>query len=187
MQSKIMGPKNLGKLTDQAVIYFSNANLQDAIEVSQQLRELMPEDAFLEHVPIGMYRVDKGISYSETLKGQSSSHGEARAEIIAKAVTESLLTEKPVDKCLEAQLRIYGYDVEHPALLAQSVREAYIDTSLAGGGHPSERLPSKNIEIFKQDPVSFSQQYIINTKELNAILQAPNEGKVIFTKGNSNN
>ncbi|WP_321146997.1 T3SS effector HopA1 family protein, partial [Providencia alcalifaciens] len=182
MQSKIMGPKKLGNLTDQAVIYFPNANLQDAIEIANELKELLPEDAFVEHVPIGMHRIDKGISYSETLKNQSSSHGEVRAEIMAKAVSESLLTGTPVEECLDHQLSIYGYSVENPALISQSVREASHDISLAGSNHGVEVLPSKDINIFKQDPINFSQQYILNAKELNTILQLPSEGKVIFNK-----
>lgn len=182
MQSKIMGPKKLGNLTDQAVIYFPNASLQDAIEIANELKELLPEDAFVEHVPIGMHRIDKGISYSETLKNQSSSHGEVRAEIMAKAVSESLLTGKPVEECLDHQLSIYGYSVENPALISQSVREASHDISLAGSSNRVDVLPSKDIDIFKQDPISFSQQYILNAKELNKILQLPSEGKVIFNK-----
>ncbi|HHR5880205.1 TPA: TcdA/TcdB pore-forming domain-containing protein [Providencia alcalifaciens] len=183
MQSKIMGPKRLGVLTDQAVIYLSGANLQDAIKIGQQLKALLPEDALIEHVPIGMYYIDKGISYSETLKGQSSSHGESRSEIVAKAVTESLLTDKPIDLCFEHQLRIHGYDVQYPALVSQSVREAYVDMSLTGGSNTPESVPSKDIEIFKRDPRSFAYQYRINTQALNAILQISFEGKVIFTKG----
>ncbi|MEX5999261.1 T3SS effector HopA1 family protein [Providencia hangzhouensis] len=38
------------------------------------------------------------MSYSETPKGQSTSHGQARSQVIADAITEALLTDCPVNK-----------------------------------------------------------------------------------------
>ncbi|MTB66583.1 prevent-host-death family protein [Providencia sp. wls1943] len=182
MQAKIMGPKKLGRITDQAVIYFSEANLQSATEISQQLKALLPEDAMIEHVPMGMYRVDKGFSYSETLEGQSSSHGESRSEMISKGIVSSLISDKPLEQSLSKELRIQGYDVEQPALLSQSVKETYFDISITGGGTNSDNQPSIDIEKFKQNPVEFARDYNINTKILNSILQIPTEGKILFSK-----
>ena len=182
MQAKIMGPKKLGRITDQAVIYFAEANLQSASEISQQLKALLPADAMIEHVPMGMYRVDKGFSYSETLEGQSSSHGESRAEMISKGIVSSLISDKPLDQCLSKVLRVQGYDVEQPALLSQSVKETYFDISITGNGANSDNPPSSDIEKFKLNPIEFSRDYNINTKILNSILQIPTEGKIIFSK-----
>ncbi|MEX9947432.1 TcdA/TcdB pore-forming domain-containing protein [Providencia alcalifaciens] len=182
MQTKIMGPKKLGRITDQAVIYFSEANLQSATEISQQLKALLPEDAMIEHVPMGMYRVDKGFSYSETLEGQSSSHGESRSEMISKGIVSSLISDEPLEQSLSKELRIQGYDVEQPALLSQSVKETYFDISITGGGTNSDNQPSIDIEKFKQNPVEFARDYNINTKILNSILQIPTEGRILFSK-----
>ncbi|HHR5905359.1 TPA: TcdA/TcdB pore-forming domain-containing protein [Providencia alcalifaciens] len=182
MQAKIMGPKKLGRMTDQAVIYFSEASLQSATEISQQLKALLPADAMIEHVPMGMYRVDKGFSYSETLEGQSSSHGESRAEMIAKGIVSSLISDKPLELSLTKVLRVHGYDAEQPALLSQSVKETYFDISITGSGTNSGNHFSPDIEKFKQDPIEFARNYNINTKVLNSILQIPAEGKILFNK-----
>ncbi|UBX49510.1 prevent-host-death family protein [Providencia alcalifaciens] len=182
MQSKIMGPKKLGRITDQAVIYFSEANLQSATEISQQLKALLPEDAMIEHVPMGMYRIEKGFSYSETLEGQSSSHGESRSEMISKGIVLSLISDKPLEQSLSKVLRVQGYDVEQPALLSQSVKETYFDISITGRGTNSDNQPSPDIDKFKQNPIEFARDYNINTKILNSILQIPTEGKILFSK-----
>lgn len=118
-QAKIMGPKNLGSRTDQAVIYLSSAGVEHAQEIHKKLSELLAEPAFLEHTPSGMYRVGKGIAYSETAEGDSSSHGQSRAKLIAAAVAQSLLTDTPIERTLPRVLQARGYNVLNPALLTQ--------------------------------------------------------------------
>lgn len=114
-----MGPKNLGSRTDQAVIYLSSAGVEHAQEIDKKLSELLAEPAFLEHTPSGMYRVGKGIAYSETAEGDSSSHGQSRAKLIAAAVAQSLLTDTPIERTLPRVLQARGYNVLNPALLTQ--------------------------------------------------------------------
>ena len=118
-QAKIMGPKSLGSRTDQAVIYLSSAGVEHAQAIDKKLGELLSTAAFLEHTPSGMYRVGKGIAYSETAEGESSSHGQARAKLIAAAGAQSLLTDSPIERTLPQVLQTRGYDVRNPALLAQ--------------------------------------------------------------------
>lgn len=118
-QAKIMGPKNLGSRTDQAVIYLSSAGVEYAQEIDKKLSELLAEPGFLEHTPSGMYRVGKGIAYSETAEGDSSSHGQSRAKLIAAAVAQSLLTDTPIERTLPRVLQARGYNVLNPALLTQ--------------------------------------------------------------------
>ncbi|MBO1929912.1 hypothetical protein J4731_23480 [Providencia rettgeri] len=49
--------------------------------------------------------MDTGISYSETPKGQSTSHGQTRSQVIADAITEALLTDRPVKQILPRVLK----------------------------------------------------------------------------------
>ncbi|MEX6230744.1 T3SS effector HopA1 family protein [Providencia hangzhouensis] len=104
-QAKIMGPRKFGIQTDQAVIYLSESGLEHAKEITQRLNTLIPSDAFIEHTPVGMQKMDTGISYSETPKGQSTSHGQARSQVIADAITEALLTDRPVKQILPKVLK----------------------------------------------------------------------------------
>lgn len=169
MQSKIMGAKELGVLTDQSVIYFSRADLEYAIDVCQKIKLQLPEGAMIEHVPMGMHRIDKGFSYSETLEGQSSSHGESRSVMISTAIFNSLFHEKPLDDYLTKELIINGYDTDNPALLSGKIKiqNNIDDESLPGTS--SKIASNQDSNIFKSNPVGFARQYAINTDNLKDI------------------
>ncbi|PHM44306.1 TcdA/TcdB pore-forming domain-containing protein [Xenorhabdus szentirmaii] len=182
-QAKIMGPKNLGRRTDQAVIYLSNAGVEHAHAIGRQLNELLPATAFIRHTPIGMYHVDKGISYSETVEGESSSHGQSRARLIAAAATESLLTNAPLEKTLGKTLQRRGYDVSNPALLAQAVRDRELKGGLMPIGSGTEsREGSADIQQFAADPVSFAESNTISVEALVRAGQLPAEGHAQLVK-----
>ncbi|SFN47539.1 TcdA/TcdB pore-forming domain-containing protein [Xenorhabdus japonica] len=177
-QAKIMGPKNLGSRTDQAVIYLSSAGVEYAHAISNKLSELLPATAFIEHTPTGMYRVGKGIAYSETVEGESSSHGQSRAQLIAAAGTESLLTNTSIERTLSRTLQERGYDIQNPALLAQAVK----DLGLKGGlipisGGTESRKGSADIKQFVKNPKLFAESNTISMETLVRAGRLPAEGR----------
>lgn len=187
IQAKIMGPRKLGNRTDQAVIYLSEASIETAKEVSQQLKALLPPDALIDHTPVGMKRLTKGISYSETVEGQSSSHGESRALIMAKAVTESLLTGERVKNTLPRALQRFGYDVKEPALISQAVKDSFLKNGLVEENiAPNTLYSSRDIQQFFLNPEQFCYGYKLNTNLLNDIKNIPENGKVIFYRNEKN-
>ncbi|WP_095144224.1 TcdA/TcdB pore-forming domain-containing protein [Pseudomonas sp. Irchel s3b6] len=176
-QAKIMGPKNLGRRTDQAVIYLSEAGVEHARTIGRRLAELLPAPAFVEHTPTGMLRVDKGIAYSETAQGESSSHGQSRARLIAAAGAEALLTDTPIEKTLQRTLQRRGYDVQDPALLAQAVQDRALKGGLvpvSGGAEP--RTGSPDIRQFALDPVLFAKTYTLSAEALLKSGRLPAQG-----------
>ncbi|MCU1751004.1 TcdA/TcdB pore-forming domain-containing protein [Pseudomonas sp. 6D_7.1_Bac1] len=176
-QAKIIGPKKLGSLTDQAVIYLSSAGVEYAQAINKKLSELLPATAFVEHTPSGMYRVGKGIAYSETAEGESSSHGQSRAKLIAAAGAQSLLTDTPIEKTLPRVLQTRGYDVRNPALLAQAVLDRKLKGGLvpmSGGAEPREG--SVDIQQFITDPVLFAKSHTISAEALAKSGRLPAEG-----------
>ncbi|KGM27303.1 hypothetical protein KS18_15630 [Photorhabdus luminescens] len=182
-QAKIMGPKNLGSRTDQAVIYLSRAGIEHAQTIGKKLNELLPATAFVEHTPTGMYRVGKGISYSETAAGGSSSHGQSRAQLIAAAGTHSLLTDIPIEKALAHTLQTRGYDVHNPALLSQALRDSELKGELVpmnGGSEP--RRGSADIHQFAANPVLFAKSNTINAETLIRSGSLPAEGNALLVK-----
>ncbi|AYA40386.1 hypothetical protein HZS38_07815 [Xenorhabdus nematophila] len=182
-QAKIMGPKNLGRRTDQAVIYLSSAGIEHAHEIGRKLNELLPATAFIKHTPIGMYHVSKGISYSETVDGESSSHGQSRARLIAAAGTESLLTSTPIEKTLMRTLQRRGYDVSNPALLAQAVRDRELKGGLVPmGGGTEPREGSADIRQLATNPVSFAESNTISAETLVRAGRLPAEGRAQLVK-----
>ncbi|MBI6549676.1 TcdA/TcdB pore-forming domain-containing protein [Xenorhabdus lircayensis] len=182
-QAKIMGPKNLGQRTDQAVIYLSSAGVEHAHAIGSKLSELLPATAFIEHTPTGMYRVGKGIAYSETVEGESSSHGQSRARLIAAAGTESLLTDTPIEKTLSRTLQKRGYDIHNPALLAQAVRDRDLKGGLVPmGGGAEPRQGSADIQQLAIDPVSFAESNTISVETLVRSGRLPAEGHAQLVK-----
>ncbi|AMS13842.1 hypothetical protein A3218_05895 [Pseudomonas chlororaphis] len=178
-QAKMIGPKKLGILTDQAVIYLSNPGVEYARQIHKQLNESLPLTAFVEHTPAGMHRVGKGVAYSETAEGQSSSHGQSRAKLIAAAGAESLLTGAPLEKCLSRTLQTRGYDVQDPALLARAV----LDRNLKGGLVPMSRGAepregSPDIQYFLADSARFAKSHAISAEALVKVGRLPAEGRV---------
>ncbi|MDX8000139.1 hypothetical protein FE394_13225 [Xenorhabdus sp. Reich] len=182
-QAKIMGPKNLGRRTDQAVIYLSSAGVEHAHAIGRKLSELLPATAFVKHTPIGMYHVSKGISYSETVEGESNSHGQSRARLIAAAGTESFLTDTPIEKTLTRTLQKRGYDVSNPALLAQAVRDRKLKGGLVPmGGGTESREGSADIQRLATDPVSFAESNTLSAETLVRAGRLPAEGRAQLVK-----
>ncbi|MBO2867699.1 hypothetical protein J5H54_22535, partial [Providencia rettgeri] len=161
-QAKIMGPRKFGIQTDQAVIYLSESGLEHAKEITQRLNTLIPSDAFIEHTPVGMQKMDTGISYSETPKGQSTSHGQARSQVIADAITEALLTDRPVKQILPKVLKKVGYDTNNPSLVAQVQRDGHLKNSLFDCMMLKKHRISQDIQRFVTDPLLFPCMYVID-------------------------
>ncbi|WP_245986802.1 T3SS effector HopA1 family protein, partial [Vibrio pectenicida] len=53
-QAKILAPEKFGSLTDQAVVYLNGANIDNAQRVVAFLAQHVPEQAWIEHTPLGM-------------------------------------------------------------------------------------------------------------------------------------
>ncbi|TMU69923.1 hypothetical protein FGA82_29075 [Pseudomonas fluorescens] len=182
-QAKIIGPKKLGTLTDQAVIYLSNPGVEHARTISRQLGELLPPTAFIEHTPGGMYRVAKGIAYSETAEGESSSHGQSRAKLIAAAGAQALLTDTTIDKTLPRVLQTRGYDVRDPALLAQAILDRQLKGSLVPmSGSAEPREGNGDIQQFITDPVQFAQTHVLSAEALVKAGRLPSQGAAQLVK-----
>lgn len=186
-QAKIIGPDQLGRLTDQAVIYFSEASLEHAQAIRRRLKTLLPPSAFIEHTPVGMQRLDLGISYSEMPYDITTSHGQTRANIIATALTESLVTNKQLDKLLPRVLQEQGYDVNNPSLMAQALNERRLNRENSTEDFLQNKVASYDILQFLSDPLMFTQNNTLNSKHLNQIERLPAGGRVIFSKNKLNN
>lgn len=87
---KVMGPANIGQRVDDAVLYLRGHDERGGKVVASNLRKELQgtPDALLDHGPPGMLRVARGISYAETVPGDSTSHGNARGKIVAAAVQD---------------------------------------------------------------------------------------------------
>lgn len=87
---KVMGPARIGQRVDDAVLYLRGHDERGAKQVAAHLQGALSAtpDALLDHGPPGMTRVSRGVSYAETVPGDSSSHGNARKKIVAKAVED---------------------------------------------------------------------------------------------------
>ncbi|MGQ5525183.1 TcdA/TcdB pore-forming domain-containing protein [Chitinimonas sp. PSY-7] len=180
-QAKIMGPRNLGSRTDHAVIYLSEAGLEHARVIQEMLGVLLPATAFVEHTPMGMHRMGKGISYSETAKGGSSSHGQSRARLIATAGGEALLTDTPVETTLTRTLQKRGYDAQDPALLAQAVRDRELRGGFESIGDPTVFRPgSPDIQQFAADPNRFAATHAISAEAMTKLGSLPAQGYAKF-------
>ncbi|MDV5226852.1 TcdA/TcdB pore-forming domain-containing protein [Providencia rettgeri] len=186
-QAKIIGTDQLGRLTDQAVIYLSEASLEHAQEIRRRLKTLLPPSAFIEHTSVGMQRLDLGISYSEMPYDITTSHGQTRANIIATALTESLITDKQLDKVLPRVLQEQGYDVNNPSLMAQALNERRLHRENSTENFLQNNVASYDILQFLSDPLMFTQNNTINSKHLNQIERLPAGGRVIFSKNTLNN
>lgn len=178
-QAKIMGPRTIGRRTDQAVFYLSSAGIKYAQTLGALLREHLPRDAFVDHTPMGMYRVRKGMAYSETMTDESSSHGQSRAPLIAAVCAQVLLTDAALEKTLRRTLQTRGYDVQNPAFLAQAVCDRELKGGqLSTGGGSSPRVGSADIHQFVADPVSFATSRILIVEYLSKPGRLPAQGRV---------
>ncbi|WMI97573.1 TcdA/TcdB pore-forming domain-containing protein [Pseudomonas chlororaphis subsp. aurantiaca] len=186
-QAKIMGPKNIGNRTDEVVIYLSRAGEEYARAIAQKLGELLPAKAFVDHTPTGMYQLDKGISYSETVTGDSTSHGKSRAKLIAAANARALLADTPVKDALQHVLQERGYNPHNPALLAQIVRDSTLKSGLAGmNDGTSSREGSSDISAFAEDPVEFAKTHTISADALLSSGALPAQGRAQLVKVGDN-
>ena len=128
-----------------------------------------------------MKRLMTGISYSETVEGQSSSHGESRAVIMAKAVTESLLTGERLKNILPRTLQRFGYDPKDPAIISQTIKDRFLKTGLNSLNlELSTADPSRDIQQFELNPEQFCYSYKVNADYLNDVDEIPADGKVVF-------
>lgn len=181
-QAKIMGPKIVGTRTDDAVIYLHEASLDNAEYIRQQLLNSLDKSDFTAHTPVGMYPLSKGISYSETPEGQSSSHGQARARIIASTLAQSLLTDKPIEDILPQTLQVKGYNVDEPALVSQAWHDLNIKAGLQSSFMLRNGQASKDISQFKVNPLEFSNKNAISGDSMTRMGRLPAQGRAQFVK-----
>ena len=176
-QAKIMGPKKFGSQTDQAVIYLSQAKIEYAEKIIKKLKSNLPTEAFIEHTPIGMRKLEVGISYSEILTGKSTSYGESRSKLIASAIVESLLTDRPVKQILPKTLQKAGYDQAEPSLAAQVLHDRNLKAGLFGRTLFKNNLASEKIKQFIVDPISFSNSHAISGDNMTKMGRTPSYGR----------
>nr|ELR5083743.1 hypothetical protein [Providencia stuartii] len=181
-QAKIMGPKIVGTRTDDAVIYLHEASLDNAEYIRQQLLKYLDISDFTDHTPVGMHPLSKGISYSETPEGQSTSHGQSRARIIASALAQSLLTNEPIESILINTLRAKGYNVDEPALVSQAWHDRNIKAGLQSGFMLRNGQASKDISQFKVNPLEFSNKNALSGDSMTRMGRLPAQGRAQFVK-----
>jgi hypothetical protein len=87
-QTKMMGPRNLGQRTDDAILYTKKHDFSAAIKTGKSFGDRFGSSLFVDHTPLGMEPIpgQVGRSYSEAVPDLSSSHGSARKVVIAQAV-----------------------------------------------------------------------------------------------------
>ncbi|EDP60161.1 TcdA/TcdB pore-forming domain-containing protein [Vibrio sp. AND4] len=109
-QSKIMGPSNFSSVTDQAIIYIEGKNIKNADRVIEFLAKRVPEQAWVDHTPLGMVSLAKGRNYSESSRFSFSSHGASRSVVAADAILENLFGGESLAILLPETLSSHGYD-----------------------------------------------------------------------------
>ncbi|MDU8455794.1 MULTISPECIES: T3SS effector HopA1 family protein [Pseudomonas syringae group] len=116
-QGKVVGPAKYGQQTDSAILYI-NGDLAKAVKLGEKLKKLsgIPAEGFVEHTPLSMQSTGRGLSYAESVEGQSSSHGQARTHVIMDALNG----QGPMEDRLKTALAARGYDPENPALRARN-------------------------------------------------------------------
>ncbi|WP_260954381.1 T3SS effector HopA1 family protein [Pseudomonas citri] len=119
LTSKIAGPELFGQRTDSAILYV-RSDYAKTQELGRQLQSMLPADAFIDHTPAGMQSVGKGLSYSETVPGESTSHGLSRSEVIATALSDR--SSDSLDKKLKTALAAKGYNPDNPAFRQTATR-----------------------------------------------------------------
>lgn len=129
-QAKIMGPDKLGQRTDDAVLYMRGHDDRKARQTAANLSAMMDPQGMVEHTPFGMTRLGTGISYAETVGGDSTSHGSARKKIIAAAVAEFRRpgithagNEQEMSGRVGYQAYRHGYNPEAPAYAVRQSRK----------------------------------------------------------------
>ena len=85
-EGKIAGPELFGVRTDSAIVYLTS-DYFTGLKVAKAISNSIPEEAMISHVPSCMHRISTGLSYSENLPGDNTSHGVSRSELISKALT----------------------------------------------------------------------------------------------------
>ncbi|AUI88759.1 hypothetical protein BS333_18345 [Vibrio azureus] len=170
-QAKIMAPNRFPTLTDQAVLYLSDANKQNAQKVVQFLDKYIPPQAWVDHQPLGMVALAKGRNYSESSRFTFTSHGGARAVVAADAILENLFTNESLVVLLPEMLSRHGYD---------SKRIPLIDSSF---DHQSQLTDSQNaVRDFIGDPQTFLKKYTLDVTPLLA-QNGPLKGRPSIQKG----
>ncbi|QNM98549.1 T3SS effector HopA1 family protein [Chitinimonas koreensis] len=121
-QSKIMGPSNIGKRVDDAVVYLGvkRPDVNDGRIVDQALRKDI-QGPTLRATPPGMEPLSKVSGYAEYLPKSSSSHGNNRGEFVEKAVRAKLGGDKRGMSALMGEaLDRGGYDPYQPSRIRTS-------------------------------------------------------------------
>ncbi|MEE3651636.1 MULTISPECIES: T3SS effector HopA1 family protein [unclassified Brenneria] len=126
--AKIAHPAFFGQDAD-SVIFYLKGHVGEALNLTNEIQKLLPQESLIEHNLAGMYRLDKGFSYAETAPGDVSSHGKSRANIIYNALNETKF--RDIDKRLQKQLDLAGYDKNHPAFIKDSPSLAFINANRA--------------------------------------------------------
>jgi hypothetical protein len=119
LSGKIAGPEIFGQRTDSAILYV-RSDYAETQALGRKLQSMLPAQAFIDHTPAGMQSAGKGLAYAETVKGDSSSHGLSRADIIATVLSDH--SSGSLEKKLKTALAAKGYNPDNPAFRQPSTR-----------------------------------------------------------------
>nr|WP_172304250.1 DUF4157 domain-containing protein [Pseudenhygromyxa sp. WMMC2535] len=124
-KSKIMGPANIGKRVDDAVIYLRRPGIAGAKEVARQANFTGPKRGT---APPGMEPIAPGVAYAENVEDSSSSHGANRGEIILNVIISKLNAKRrgkdvSIGEILDNWLEYHGYDAARPSLIREEEEE----------------------------------------------------------------
>ncbi|WP_240314473.1 TcdA/TcdB pore-forming domain-containing protein [Vibrio tetraodonis] len=154
-QAKILAPAKFGSLTDQAVLYLNGASIDNAQRVVAFLAQHVPQQAWVEHTPLGMVALAKGQNYAESSRIAFPSHGGSRAVVATDAILENIFSGESLGVLLPETLSKHGYD---------SARIPLLDPSFEYKSKQAEL--SEAILDFTRDPQSFLKSFTLDATSL---------------------
>mgnify|MGYP001193980265 CR=1 FL=1 len=170
-QAKVMAPSKFAALTDQAVLYLEGAEIDNAQKVLNFLNQYIPEEAWIEHQPLGMVTLAKGRNYSESSRLAFSSHGGSRATVATSAILDNLIENESLAILLPEQLEQHGY---------QKGKIALVDKAF---DYRSEFVRSlEAAHELASSPQQFLKKYTLDVTPL-LTEKGPSKGKPVISGG----
>ncbi|MBU2895860.1 hypothetical protein KO511_04015 [Vibrio hepatarius] len=161
-QAKILAPAKFGSLTDQAVIYLNGADIDNAQRVVAFLHQHIPEQAWIEHTPLGMVALAKGQNYAESSRMAYSSHGGSRSVVATDAILEHFFSGESLGVLLPETLNKHGYDSARIPLLDPSFEYKSKQAAFSEAFIDFTRDPQSFLKNFTLDVTPLMSQYAVN-------------------------
>lgn len=119
-QSKIMGPGNIGKRVDDAVVYLgmNRPTVAEGQRIDQALSHGF-QGPQARATPPGMEPLSPISAYAEYMPGTSSSHGNNRGAFVEQVIDQkSRGQQAPVGELMSRALQQGGYDPQQPSRIS---------------------------------------------------------------------